>query len=67
MPRRTWWRLLSSNRQPADWGQPVSLSFTISNQGAVTPGHLTWAVYLSSDGLIDAGDALLQSVAFPTD
>jgi hypothetical protein len=51
--------------QPANWGQPVTLSFTVSNQGAGDAGPFDVGVYLSSDGLIEAGDALLQSVAFP--
>jgi hypothetical protein len=51
--------------QPADWGQPVTLSFTVANQGAGDGGPFDVGVYLSSDGQIDGGDTLLQSVAFP--
>ncbi|WP_415234604.1 CARDB domain-containing protein, partial [Pseudorhodobacter sp.] len=52
--------------QAASWGQSVQVGWRVANQGH-SATSATWAdsVYLSQDGVLDAGDMLLAQVAAP--
>ncbi|MFH0779118.1 MAG: CARDB domain-containing protein, partial [Candidatus Eisenbacteria bacterium] len=51
-------------RDSANTGQPVTVSWTVRNNGLCATGQSTWydAVYLSRDRILDASDYVVSSV-----
>jgi len=51
--------------QPTAWGQPVTINYTITNQGNGDAPAFGVAVVLSNDGAITAQGPVLQTLSFP--
>ncbi len=49
---------------PTDWGQPVSIQYTLTNQGADNAGPFSVQLLLSGDGFLDGNDVVLQTLSF---
>jgi hypothetical protein len=48
----------------ADWGQPVTVNYTLTNQGAGNAPAFDVGLYLSSTGVISTAGPLLQTLHF---